>query len=109
MSLETATLLDQALQRRNWLTHHYFRSRVVKLGTIEGKREIVRELDADVELLQQADAALSAETAALATRKGLSRETIAAGVKEWNDAIQRGELPQGFDEWHALFGRRETT
>lgn len=109
VSLGTATLLDDALQRRNWLTHHYFRSRAVKLGTIKGKGEIARELDVHVERLQHADAALSAETTALATRQGLSRETLAAGVKEWTDAARRSDLPHGFDEWHALFGDREPT
>jgi hypothetical protein len=107
VSDSTATVLDQALKRRNWLVHHYFRSRTDKIATIAGQRTIVSELETICEEIQTADEILTAETLALMEKRGLSVEAVRAASEPFLAALYRGERPAGFNEWHDLFGRHE--
>lgn len=107
VSEATAGLLGKALVRRNWLVHHYFRSRADRLGTVEGKQAMVAELNAYAEQLQAADEALTAETTALMTDRGLTPEAIAAASEPFVAALRAGQTPSGFAEWRALFDDRE--
>ena len=107
VSEQTAHILEAALVRRNWLVHHYFRSRADRLGTIDGLRSLVDELKGYSNELQEADAVLSAETQALMDRHGLNAEGVSAASEPFLAAISRGERPFGFTEWHDLFGDRE--
>jgi hypothetical protein len=104
---ETAATLKQALARRNWLVHHYFRSRVNQLGTIDGIRSIIEELRLYADEFQAVDAALTAETHALMASRGLSPKVVHEISLEWTSSIRRGETPDDFADWHATFGHRE--
>lgn len=107
VSEETAALLSSALRQRNWLVHHYFRSRADQLGSASGIRIMADEIQGYCTELLAADAALTAETTVLMTERGLAPTTIAATSEPFVAAVRAGQTPAGFPEWRALFDHRE--
>lgn len=52
-------LLTEALNRRNFLAHHYFRERAEKFVTRDGRSNMLHEIRSDQQLFENADNVLS--------------------------------------------------
>jgi hypothetical protein len=71
-------LLSQALKRRNWLAHGYFKDRANEFLTEKGRAQMLLELNESQELLASADAALELAMKPAMERIGLTDEVLAA-------------------------------
>ena len=71
-------LLSQALKRRNWLAHGYFKDRASDFLTVKGRAKMRSELEESQELLANADAALEIAIKPARERIGLTDEVLAA-------------------------------
>jgi hypothetical protein len=47
--------LEEALRLRNWLAHHYFADRATEFQSLEGRSEMIRELDKTSDRLDELD------------------------------------------------------
>ncbi len=75
-----AELRDQlanALSKRNWLAHHYFRERAETFLTQSGRLAMVAELETMQAMFSQADDALDAAVRPARERVGLTDEVLA--------------------------------
>jgi hypothetical protein len=68
--------LCDALQTRNWLTHHYFWDRAGKFVTPTGREEMMQELELLREQLEEFDAYFDRIAQAWAERHGITKEMI---------------------------------
>ena len=69
------TTVEGALERRNYLTHHFFRSHNFAIHSEEGRRGMIEELRKIQEEFSLAHAMLSAASGALQGLTGLPRVT----------------------------------
>lgn len=69
-------LLRQALKKRNWLCHDYFRERAAEFMSEPGREKMLLELAEARELLTLADRRLSAVVQPLADRFGITETVI---------------------------------
>jgi len=67
-------LLEKALDRRNWLSHHYFRERATDFLSVEGRDRMITELEEVRELFSAADKALDAVVKPIQERFGYTEE-----------------------------------
>ena len=68
--------LSQALARRNFLAHHYFRERAEQFVTREGRAKMIVELQIDQQLFQSADTALSGVLRPMRIANGLTDQAL---------------------------------
>lgn len=68
--------LSTALERRNWLSHHYFRERAADFLFSNGRKKMITELQEAVALIQAADQRLGNFKAPLLKRYGISKEKL---------------------------------
>lgn len=80
-----AEVLDQALSRRNWLAHDYFRARAVEFSTDAGCLRMIDELQLAQQLFSDATSQLDSLVRPIRERFGLTDEAIAAEVSAMND------------------------
>lgn len=73
---ELEAKLAEALKRRNWLAHDYFRERAENFMTIEGKNEMIAELESAQNLFRDADQQLEAAIKPIRVRYGLTDERL---------------------------------
>ena len=66
--------LGQALERRNWLAHHYFWDRAGQFVTAKGRNSMIRELLDIANLLNRTDEQLTDIDRAWATARGITEE-----------------------------------
>jgi hypothetical protein len=71
-------MLGDALRRRNWLVHHYFRERATELMTSSGRGKMIDELMAAQQLLSFTDQALDQVIRPIRERYGISDEAVQA-------------------------------
>lgn len=76
ISPELETVLADALRKRNWLAHHYFRERAEAFVTKTGRTAMAQELQEAQELFLRADKLLYDELRPLRNRFGLTDETL---------------------------------
>ena len=69
-------LLGRALEKRNWLTHHYFRERADEFVTHDGRLRMISELEIVRKLLDDADRALDLFIKPVRERSGITDEWI---------------------------------
>jgi len=69
--------LSKALEKRNWLAHHYFRDRAETFLTSRGRASMVAELEDAQVLFSAADSALEAATKPARLKAGLTDEMLA--------------------------------
>lgn len=69
-------LLSDALEKRNWLAHHYFRERTYQFMSTAGREEMIAELEQIQELFQRADAALEDVAEPVRERYGYTKEIL---------------------------------
>jgi hypothetical protein len=89
--LELENLLAQALDKRNWLSHHYFRERATEFFTATGRDQMIAELEGAQALFSAADKALEAVVKPIRQRHGYSDEVLAKLEEEMLKEA-RGEL-----------------
>ncbi len=70
-------LLSEALRKRNWLVHDFFRERVSEFMTSQGREQMIAEVDACRDLFQSADMRLGEIVAPLRRKAGLTDELLA--------------------------------
>jgi hypothetical protein len=70
-------LLGQALEKRNWLSHHYFRERAMEFLSESGRDRMIAELEEARDLFDAADKALDAVVRPIRQRYGYSEEMLA--------------------------------
>lgn len=75
--LELENLLAQALDKRNWLSHHYFRERATEFFSVSGRDKMIAELEDAQSLFRAADTALETVVKPLRQRYGYSDEILA--------------------------------
>jgi hypothetical protein len=68
--------LGRALEKRNWLTHHFFRERADEFLTHAGRLRMLEELEAARQLFDDADRALDSFVKPVRERNGITDEWI---------------------------------
>jgi len=69
-------LLAEALERRNFLAHHYFRERAEVFMSFAGREKMIEELQRAQKLFDEADARLTEVAKPLRERYGLTDERL---------------------------------
>ena len=69
--------LREALKKRNWLAHHYFRERAVEFMNESGRSTMIDELKLAQALFQEVDATLSAVVRPIEERYGITKDKLA--------------------------------
>jgi len=77
-----ADTLAEALQRRNFLAHRFFKERAEEFFSEAGRDRMVSELEKDQELLREADLKVSLICKALFRFLGISEEAIEEEYRE---------------------------
>lgn len=70
-------LLSEALRKRNWLVHHFFRERATEFMSSTGRKKMLSEVDRCRDLFYSADKCLEATVAPLRLKAGLTDELLA--------------------------------
>jgi hypothetical protein len=70
-------LLSDALKRRNWLVHDFFRERATNFVSASGRQQMLTEIDECRELFQSADERLEAIVEPLRLGAGITDEFLA--------------------------------
>lgn len=73
---ELGSLLREALTRRNWLAHHYFRERAVEFMSDGGREEMLVELQDAHDLFEKAERRLDEIVEPLRRKYGLTEERL---------------------------------
>jgi len=74
--------LKEALTKRNWIAHHYFRERSETFMSDRGCRSMIAELESAQNLFERADRALDDVSKPLADRIGVTEERLQAYVAQ---------------------------
>lgn len=82
---ELEGLLIKALERRNFLAHHYFRERAMEFMTNDGRVSMLSELEDAKDLFSKADRALIEVTKPVAIKYGINKELIEQCFQEMLD------------------------
>ncbi len=69
-------LLKEALQKRNWLAHDFFRKRAVEFMSYAGREQMLREVDECGDLFGRADGALEAVVKPVRLKAGITDEML---------------------------------
>lgn len=69
-------LLRDALKKRNWLVHDYFRERASEFMSSAGREQMLREVDECRDLFQAADQGLEGIVAPLRSKAGITDELL---------------------------------
>jgi hypothetical protein len=72
LPLDLESLLTDALNRRNYLAHHYFRERVDHFVMRDGRTKMLNEIQSDQKLFEKADDELSKVMKPLRAAHGLT-------------------------------------
>jgi hypothetical protein len=70
-------LLNEALRKRNWLAHDFFRERATEFMSATGREQMLREVDECRDLFQSADKRLEATVEPLRKKAGITDESLA--------------------------------
>ena len=79
---DLSEVLGEALAKRNWLAHDYFRERATDLVTDIGCSRMITELEALQRVFDDADQKLGAIVRPIREKYGVSEEAIAAELRE---------------------------
>jgi hypothetical protein len=74
--------LDNALKTRNMLIHRYFREKVTQFSTIEGRLEMVRELDKVRQNFEKTDKILTEIYIEITRRHGVTQEMVDKALED---------------------------
>ena len=86
----TQDVLTEAIDRRNFLAHHFWSERVHLLPASDGRGEMVKELDEAAEFFQRADALVESQSPDILERMGLDDSHFKAALED----IEKGSPPE---------------
>ncbi len=69
-------LLNEALEKRNWLVHHFFRDSAVAFMSATGREQMLRDIDQCRELFESADERLGMTVRPLRESAGLTDDVL---------------------------------
>ncbi len=75
-------LLDEALRRRNFLAHGFFREKAVDFAHAAGRIQMIEELDRDHDLFTRADEAVQAAVAHIIPKLGIDPDKYRAQIED---------------------------
>ena len=78
LNAKAEEIIDRALDRRNFLAHHFFKERAVEIMGREGRESMIDELVSYENLFVQANAIISVLHRALAAHLGAGNDQIQA-------------------------------
>ena len=76
-------ILSEALSKRNWLAHNYFRERAEDFVTAAGCNRMIVELEGVQQLLTHADHELAMVVRSILERYGATEEAVATEVSKF--------------------------
>jgi hypothetical protein len=82
-------LLGEALRKRNWLVHHFFRERATEFMSSPGREQMISEVDGCRDLFQCADKMLEATVTPLRRKAGLTDELLTREYERMQMEAQR--------------------
>ncbi|MEB3263528.1 MAG: hypothetical protein VKJ66_04060 [Synechococcus sp.] len=82
-------LLNEALRKRNWLVHHFFRERASEFMSSPGREQMISEIDGCRDLFQSADKRLEAIVVPLRRKAGLTDELFAREYERMQKEARR--------------------
>jgi hypothetical protein len=82
-------LLAAALEKRNYLTHQYFRERAEAFMSWQGREEMIEELRGAQKLFDDAEARLTAVERHLREKYGLTDESLRPGEEKYFKSFER--------------------
>lgn len=82
-------LLSEALRKRNWLVHDFFRERATEFMSSPGREQMISEVDGCRDLFQSADKRLEATVVPLRRRAGLTDELLAREYERMQKEARR--------------------
>lgn len=82
-------LLREALQRRNWLAHDFFRERAAEFGTPSGREQMLLEVDACRAVFEAADSRLDGITRPLRLSAGITDELMDREYRRMYGAVRK--------------------
>jgi hypothetical protein len=82
-------LLNEALRKRNWLVHHFFRERAAEFMSSPGREQMISEVDGCRDLFQTADKRLEAVVVPLRGKAGLTDELFAREYERMQKEARR--------------------
>jgi hypothetical protein len=87
--------ITMAKQRRDFLSHHFFREHSISFMTRSGRDKMIAELEADRELFLSADEKLQKATQPIRQRLGIKDEWLQAQTDKIIAKVERGEPLEG--------------
>jgi hypothetical protein len=81
LGADLESMLRDALHKRNWLVHNYFRERAEEFMSDTGRQGMLKEIDECRDLFQAADASLDSVVHPLRTAQGITEEWIEQEMK----------------------------
>ena len=88
VSAELHGKLSQALTRRNWLTHHFFRERAAEFMSVRGRDSMIRELEEAQALFQAADELLDQTIKPMREKYGMTDERLEKFYTDYLSSIE---------------------
>ncbi len=85
--------LSYALEKRNWLIHHYFRDRVIYFNSSEGRARMIAELDEITEIFRYADSLLEELFKPVRMKYGITDEVLAQSIAELRSKSVDKDVP----------------
>jgi hypothetical protein len=82
-------VLTEALEKRNYLTHHYFRERAEAFMSWKGRQNMIEELQAAQKLFDVAAARLTAVEMPLREKYGLTDECLRPWKEKYLKSFER--------------------
>jgi ABC-type transporter Mla subunit MlaD len=82
--------IKDALARRNYLTHNYWREQAYTFLTAEGRAEMIAELSKDTDNFEKLASDIMVATQAVRKRLGICEEKLNAGVEKQLADLQDG-------------------
>jgi hypothetical protein len=83
------TILPEALNKRNFLAHHFFKERAAVWYATNGPERLVAELESIQTLMREADSHASAVSSRLGEHLGLTDDILEAAVQELKNEAER--------------------
>jgi len=86
ISRQLETTLSRALQKRNWLVHHYFWKRGITFMREDGRESMIEELRGIAQFFEDIDSKLTTIVEEWARKQGITEEAIQRRIQKLIDS-----------------------
>lgn len=86
ISRQLETTLSRALQKRNWLVHHYFWERAITFMREDGRESMIEELRGIAQFFEDIDSKLTTIVEEWARKQGITEEAIQRRIQKLIDS-----------------------